>query len=333
MGMLASRLSQNPDFHICYTKIFLMVAGLGKILSADATKLTLACKPPCKTGDMKPMVKGMYFVIRTYYLSYTLQSKYTFGFLFLKAMQDTVKRISGFFHTIPPSIGKTYVEHIRKLARSLFNAAITLCKSLAEAKDADKIDKILKSTGSVWEICKSFETQVVRNNREAVEKNWKDVCSMVSDAQEELQGFIAEQSEEEEDVDDGGWGEIMENGTKMTSVQLEACQKCHTMIKMTSMMLKKVQLRCIKDAKAANETETNAWLDDLNDAGHNVSDQVDVLASSFYEEDTDLKECISSFVASAISLISIVEAHVKEEEHVRWFQVSSGLVLRPLESG
>lgn len=235
-------------------------------------------------------------------------------------MQDTVKRISGFVDTIPPSTGKTYLEHIKKLVRSAFSAAISLCKSLAEAKDDNKIDQVLQSTGSVWDICKSFETQVVRNNREAVEKGWKEVTAMVADAQSELQDFIAEQDDEQQD--DGGWGDIMEYGTKMTPVQLETCQKCHSIIKMTSMMLKKILLRCIKDTEAASESETNSWLDNLNNAARDVSDQVDILASSFYEEDADMKECVNSFVASALSLISIVETQVKEEEHVRWFQVS-----------
>jgi hypothetical protein len=236
-------------------------------------------------------------------------------------MKDTIQRISGFVDTIPPTAGKIYLEHIQKLTRSAFTAAITLCKSLAEAKDANKIDQILKSTGSVWDICKAFETQVASNNREAVEKQWKNDSEMVSDAQEELQDFIAEQSEDGNDEqEDDGWGDIMENGTKMTPVQLEACKKSFNMIKLTSMVLKKVQLRCI--AKASNDTETNIWLDELCRVGTTVSDQVDILASSYYEEDADLKDCISSFVASALSLITIVETRVKEDEHVRWFQVS-----------
>ncbi|KAH8554023.1 hypothetical protein BGW37DRAFT_241139 [Umbelopsis sp. PMI_123] len=269
------------------------MTGLGKILSSDSTKLALACKPPCKTSDMKPVVKGM---------------------------KDTIQRISGFVDTIPPTAGKIYLEHIQKLTRSAFTAAITLCKILAEAKDANKIDQILKSTGSVWDICKAFETQVASNNREAVEKQWKNDSEMVSDAQEELQDFIAEQSEDGNDEqEDDGWGDIMENGTKMTPVQLEACKKSFNMIKLTSMVLKKVQLRCI--AKASNDTETNIWLDELCRVGTTVSDQVDILASSYYEEDADLKDCISSFVASALSLITIVETRVKEDEHVRWFQM------------
>ncbi|CAO3692533.1 unnamed protein product [Umbelopsis ramanniana] len=274
------------------------MAGLGKILSSDATKLALACKPPCKTSDMKPMVTGM---------------------------QETVKRVSGFVDTIPPTMGRTYLEHIQKLARSAFTASISLCKSLAEAEDASKIDQILKSTGSVWDVCKSFETQVASNNREAVVKQWKGVSEMVTDAQEELQEFIAEQNEdgkedEDDEEEDDGWGDIMENGTKMTPVQLEACKKTFNMIKMTSMVLKKVQLRFI--ATAADDAETNIWLDDLSRAGSTVSDQIDIVASSFYEEDANLKDCIASFVASALSLITIVETRVKEDEHVRWFQVS-----------
>ncbi|KAI8576365.1 hypothetical protein K450DRAFT_257418 [Umbelopsis ramanniana AG] len=283
----------DPNFDSIKFKA--IMAGLGKILSSDATKLTLACKPPCKTSDMKPMVKGM---------------------------QETVKRISGFVDTIPPTSGRTYLEHIQKLARSAFTASISLCKSLAEAEDASKIDQILKTTGSVWDVCKSFESQVASNNREAVEKQWKGVSEMVADAQEELQDFIAEQNadDNEEEEEDDGWGDIMENGTKMTPEQLEACKKTFNMIKMTSMVLKKVQLRFI--ATASNDAETNIWLDDLSRAGSTVSDQIDIVASSFYEEDANLKDYIASFVASALSLITIVETRVKEDEHVRWFQVS-----------
>jgi hypothetical protein len=244
-----------------------------------------------------------------------------------KGMQETVKRISGFVDTIPPTMGRTYLEHIQKLARSAFTASISLCKSLAEAEDASKIDQILKSTGSVWDVCKSFETQVASNNREAVVKQWKGVSEMVTDAQEELQEFIAEQNEEgnddkddDDEEEDDGWGDIMENGTKMTPVQLEACKKTFNMIKMTSMVLKKVQLRFI--ATAADDAETNIWLDDLSRAGSTVSDQIDIVASSFYEEDANLKDYIASFVASALALITIVETRVKEDEHVRWFQVS-----------
>jgi Grap2 and cyclin-D-interacting len=242
-------------------------------------------------------------------------------------MQETVKRISGFVDSIPPTLGRTYLEHIQKLARSAFTAAITLCKSLAEAKEVSKIDQILKSTGSVWDVCKSFESEVASNNREAVEKQWKSVSEMVADAQEELQDFIAEQNEDDnkEDEEDDGWGDIMENGTKMTPVQLEACKKTFSMIKMTSMLLKKVQLRSI--ATASNDAETNVWLDDLSRASTTVSDQIDIVASSFYEEDANLKDYIASFVASALSLITIVETRVKEDEQVRWFQVSKAQIL------
>ncbi|KAG2174111.1 hypothetical protein INT43_004131 [Umbelopsis isabellina] len=291
------RSVHNPEFDT--VKFKGTMANLGKILSADTTKLTLACKPPCKTTDMAAMVKGM---------------------------QGTLRRITGFVDSIPLDAGKTYIEHIQKLVKYAFIEIISLCKSVAEAKDADKIDQILQSTGSVWEACKQFETHTAKDNREAVNRIWQTQTELIADAQEELKEFIDEQNEDSGDNDDDededdGWGDIMSNGTKMTPVQLETCKKCQQAIKMTTMVFKKIQLRCIKVKPSSDDMEANAWLDKICKSGQLVSDRVDELASSFYEEDDDLKTYIESFVASALGLIDLVEAQVKEEEHIKWFQM------------
>ncbi|KAI9498818.1 hypothetical protein BDB00DRAFT_799635 [Zychaea mexicana] len=131
------------------------ISKLGKVLSHDATKLTLACKSPRKPAD---------------------------GIKMITEISNTFFRLVGFYNTIPKQAGKTYKEAFRAAVRDTLLGQIALCNSFSDEPKKE----FMVPTAVLWETCKMMETQMPVDNRAAVLKQWKTMQETLADAKSEV---------------------------------------------------------------------------------------------------------------------------------------------------
>ncbi|KAG0352639.1 hypothetical protein BC939DRAFT_498981 [Gamsiella multidivaricata] len=237
------------------------LAGLGKLLSNDVTKATLACKPPAETKTVIGMVD---------------------------ALGETCFRLAGFVDSIPVKIaGQTYKREIQTLANDIFLATAGLMNEFLDNKiervaqiqqrklstqgavhglskgtkdevsssesGSSKNDGYLVKTGIVWEACEIFE-QASRSNRQAVAKKWGDMMLTMEDAIAEVKEMIESNDdrkdrniENDEDEDDSGneSDDSWNGDEKMTEEEKQLSIRANTLLKLTRLLFKKLQQRCL----------------------------------------------------------------------------------------
>ena len=142
-----------------------MVGKLAKVLSHDATKFTIACKPPRKPTD---------------------------GIRMVDEMSNTFFRIVGFYNTIPASAGQQYRDTYRKAIRDLLMGALSLWHTFRDDDDG----KFMVPTAALWETCKMMETSLPANNQAAVIAQWKDMQATMEDAKQEVHDLAEGQDED-----------------------------------------------------------------------------------------------------------------------------------------
>ncbi|KAF9089767.1 hypothetical protein BGX23_006459 [Mortierella sp. AD031] len=256
------------------------LAGLGKLVSNDVTKVSLACKPPADPKTVIGMTDGL---------------------------ADSCFRLAGFVDSIPVKVaGQTYKREVQILANDIFIAVAGLMNEFLDNK-VEKVEKIqqqksaikgavqglsnngssstgssgagagsktaegakdgyLVKTGIVWEACEIFEG-ASRSNRQAVAKKWGDMMSTMEDAIAEVQEMIDSNDDKKDDQDDtannNGGGSDNENEDdgddsgnesddswndeeeKMTEEEKQLSIRSNAFLKLTRLLFKKLQQRCL----------------------------------------------------------------------------------------
>ncbi|KAF9166232.1 hypothetical protein BGX21_004097 [Mortierella sp. AD011] len=250
------------------------LAGLGKLLSNDVTKATLACKPPAETKTVIGMVD---------------------------ALGETCFRLAGFIDSIPVKVaGQTYKREIQTLANDIFLATAGLLNEFLDVKvekltqiqqqslvingplsglsnnaggssgsskeAAGKEDGYLVKAGIVWEACEIFE-KASRSNHQAVAKKWGDMMSTLEDAIAEVQEMInsnddkKDSNDESDDDEDGGSGSDSDDSwnddEKMTEEEKQLSIRANALLKLTKLLFKKLQQRCLDVQPSLTITTTS----------------------------------------------------------------------------
>ncbi|KAF9350445.1 hypothetical protein BGX26_011380 [Mortierella sp. AD094] len=298
------------------------LAGLGKLLSNDVTKATLACKPPAETKTVIGMVD---------------------------ALGETCFRLAGFIDSIPVKVaGQTYKREIQTLANDIFLATAGLLNEFLDVKveklaqiqqqnlvingpvsglsnssnnnnaggssgssteAAGKEDGYLVKTGIVWESCEIFE-KASRSNRQAVAKKWGDMMSTLEDAIAEVQEMIdsnddkKDSNDESDDDEDDGSGSDSDDSwnddEKMTEEEKQLSIRTNALLKLTKLLFKKLQQRCLDiqpsltiSATSTTETPSSSSItlkpsdlsrmwDQLYDRARGIVALADEIATSLY---------------------------------------------------
>ncbi|KAF9365252.1 hypothetical protein BGX34_010729 [Mortierella sp. NVP85] len=118
--------------------------------------------------------------------------------------------------------------------------------------DTEKKDGYLVRTGIVWEACEIFE-KASRSNRQAVAKKWNDMVSTMEDAIAEVQQMIDTNDDKDgevggdEDGDDSGneSDDSWNNDDKMTEEEKQLSIRANSLLKLTRLLFKKLQQRCL----------------------------------------------------------------------------------------
>ncbi|RUP48632.1 Grap2 and cyclin-D-interacting-domain-containing protein, partial [Jimgerdemannia flammicorona] len=300
-----SRELQNPPSiesgEFDTVKFKYTIRDLATVLINDATKLTIACKPPYTASAAGPTIA-------------------TLG--------DTAFRLAGFVESVPASCGRTYVGSIRRTAGDALRSAVALCNSFLEipvAIEADKKGEYLISTGQLWEACKHMQEKTPADNREAVAAKWRLMTGTLEDGVAEVEEFVREQEtgagedggEEEEEED--GWDDVLGESSKvrLTKEELAICVRCVSLFKLTRMLCKKVLARCILTADVS-KPEVIAWLDQLGESGAAVADAVDEFGASMYASENVVGQA-RTFVEIATELVHVAQSFA-EGEHAKWFE-------------
>lgn len=148
------------------------LAKLARVLSHDATKLTLACKPPRKPEDATRMVLEI---------------------------SNTFYRIVGFYRTIPTAeAGHVFKTAYQSVVRQLLHSLISLCSSFMTTP---LNTPFMVPTAALWETCEQLEKSTPKNNEQAVRLGWKQLSSTLADAKQEVHDIDQEEVAITEDAD------------------------------------------------------------------------------------------------------------------------------------
>ncbi|KAL1915661.1 uncharacterized protein VTP21DRAFT_6420 [Calcarisporiella thermophila] len=278
---------------------------LGMILSNDATKLAIACKPPCAADTAIPMIE---------------------------ALGTTLLRIAGLISAIPRWAGRIYILEVKRATEDILGGVVQLCNSFLGEHAVDtgkKKNSYLMSAGQVWHACDVFKA-LSEENSEAVMKRWRGMIETVEDAMHELETAIkekedsqqAEEAEEEADEEEGdGWEDVLGESRALTKEEMETAKRCAALLKITRMLLKKIQTRSIVGKRRQKEIEL---LDQSCELSERLCDRVDEIAGYVDEipSDDKLAELVEEFVSTASGVIKVA-TELAEEEHKPWFETCS----------
>ncbi|KAI7872358.1 hypothetical protein BDF14DRAFT_1992525 [Spinellus fusiger] len=182
---------------------------IGQVLSHDATKLSLACKPPRKVEDAIQMVQELC---------------------------NTLYRLLGFYHTIPTASGNAYRTAYSNLVRDILQGAHTLCTTFKGESPT-----FMVPTAILWESCTALGKSP-KNNEAAIRIQWDILQETLKDAKSEVHSILEEEEEEEEK-------EKEETSTPKTQESIEQQKaltlKCTQLVDLTVLIYKKIQLRCL----------------------------------------------------------------------------------------
>ncbi|GBC33680.2 cyclin-D1-binding protein 1 [Rhizophagus irregularis DAOM 181602=DAOM 197198] len=245
---------------------------LGIILADNATKVTIACKPPCIPISAIPTIE---------------------------AMGETLFRISGYIESIPISTGKTLIQIIKSTTEEiLFDSAALANSFLDEPVDPSIITSkgYLISTGVVWEACDRFNN-LPKSNKQAVITKWEERLELLKDAILEIKKLL-DQEDNQGDEDDG-WDEIFGESINVTlsTKEKEIVELSLKLFDLVKRLFNKTLKRYIvpldlptynssneKEETDGNRslTKINQTLDQYMDLCKLISDAADELGTSLY---------------------------------------------------
>ncbi|KAG0082853.1 hypothetical protein BGZ93_004824 [Podila epicladia] len=328
------------------------LAGLGKLLSNDVTKVSLACKPPAESKTVIGMID---------------------------ALGETCFRLAGFVDSVPVHLtGQTYKAEIQILTNNIFLATAALLNEFLEVP-VEKVlhiqqqksamqasvgglaemptspsastsksgsaaesgsDGYLMKTGIVWEACQIFE-QASRSNRQAVAKKWGDMMSTMEDAIAEVQDMIDSNDKDidgdsDDDEDSGNESDDSWNADeKMTEEEKQLSIRANALLKLTKMLFKKLQQRCLDTQPTiATSSESSTvtlrtsdlakmW-DQLYDRARGIVELADEIATSLYspQEPESIVSMLQELSRKNHDCILVGRLFVRgQAEHERWMDM------------
>ncbi|KAG0336099.1 hypothetical protein BG000_006924 [Podila horticola] len=331
------------------------LAGLGKLISNDVTKVSLACKPPAESKTVIGMID---------------------------ALGETCFRLAGFVDSVPVHLaGQTYKAEVQLLANNIFLATAALLNEfleipvekvlqIQEQKSAIQTsvsglaeistsststsktgsaaesgsDGYLMKTGIVWEACQIFE-QASRSNRQAVAKKWGDMMSTMEDAIAEVQDMIDSNDEDndgdsDDDEDSGNESDDSWNADeKMTEEEKQLSIRANALLKLTKMLFKKLQQRCLDTQPAITTTNSSSssestsavrpsdlakmW-DQLYDRARGIVELADEIATSLYspQDSESIVSMLQELSRKNHDCILVGRLFVRgQAEHERWMDM------------
>ncbi|KAI9359786.1 Grap2 and cyclin-D-interacting-domain-containing protein [Pilaira anomala] len=265
------------------------MVNLGKILSHNATKFTLSCKPPRKAVDAIHMISEV---------------------------SNTLYRIVGFYNTVPTSTaGKIYKEAYKATVRDLLQGVISLCYSFMDKKNEEETRKkvsYMVPTAALWDTCKEIDT-LPKSNQEAVLAAWKSITATLKDAKMEVHE-IASGQDASEGFDDNEEGD---EETDLSEEELEVAKQIAKLVDMAVFVMQKIERRCIREAEFCPVQ----WLDEIYTCARNLVDETDVLVSQIYDEDVmTMKEEVKKYIECSKEVVKMAKQHTPEE-HLEWFSM------------
>ncbi|CEP16467.1 hypothetical protein [Parasitella parasitica] len=263
------------------------MVNLGKILSHNATKFTLSCKPPRKPEDSIRMISEV---------------------------SNTVYRIVGFYNTIPDSSGKMFKTAYQSSTRDLLHGIISLCTSfMPEDSKQEHQVSFMVLTAALWKACKEMEN-LPKSNKDAVLSAWANLRGTLEDAKSEVLE-IASGKDRSEGFDDY---EEEDGETDLSEEELEIAKQCAKLVGMAVLVMQKIERRCLRES----EQPPTEWLDRVYDCAQKLVDQTDILVSKIYEEEAvTMKKEVAKYMCQSKELVQLAKQQAKEEEHAAWFAI------------
>ncbi|KAI8099269.1 uncharacterized protein BX664DRAFT_320889 [Halteromyces radiatus] len=261
------------------------------ILSHDATKLTLACKPPRKPQDAIKMVDEM---------------------------SNTLYRIVGFYYDIPlngqymiNTYRKAYKTFIDRLLRGAISLLVSFMDSdRAAACSSSSSSSFMLSTAALWETCKSA-SHLPANNQQAVAAEWKVLLETLDDVKNETNDMVPRDGEMNDDHDSGiAADEEDEDDMAMDmDVDPQVARQCVSLVGLTYLLFQKIQKRC-------------TFSDSLLAQGKAVAEEVDVMVSKAYDlEPEEMVVVMQEYVNKVDSLIKVASNASNQENDSVWFNM------------
>lgn len=268
--------------------LYFSVVNLGKILSHNATKFTLSCKPPRKPVDAIHMISEV---------------------------SNTLYRIVGFYNTVPTTAGKIYKEAYKATVRDLLQGVISLCYSFMDKENEEETRKkvsYMVPTAALWDACKEIDG-LPKSNKEAVLAAWKSITATLKDAKTEVHE-IASGQDASEGYDDNEEGD---DETDLSEEELEVAKQIAKLVDMAVFVMQKIERRCIREAEFCPVQ----WLDEIYTSARKLVDETDVLVSQIYDEDVmTMKEEVKKYIECSKEVVKIAKQHTPEE-HLEWFSM------------
>ncbi|GBB93612.1 hypothetical protein RclHR1_00220046 [Rhizophagus clarus] len=281
---------------------------LGLILADNATKVTIACKPPCLPISAIPTIE---------------------------AMGETLFRISGYVESIPTSTGKTLIQMIKSTTEEiLFNSAALANSFLDEPVDPSVITSkgYLISTGVVWEACDRFNN-LPKTNKQAVIIKWEERLELLKDVILEIKKLL-NQDDKQGDEDDG-WDEIFGESINVTlsTKEKEVIELSLKLFDLVKKLFNKTLKRYIvpldlssynssseKGETDGNMSKINQTLDQYMDLCKLISDDADELGTSLYppQDSMAVESKVTDTSLHSQELIKVVLPFASQED-VNWF--------------
>ncbi|CAO3568067.1 unnamed protein product [Mortierella alpina] len=330
------------------------LAGLGKLYSNDITKVSLACKPP---ADPKTVIGMMDALAET---SFRLAG-------FVESIPVKVA-------------GQTYKREVQTLANDIFLATAGLLNEFLDEKVEKVVqiqkegasikrtiaglngaagslegegpsskDAYLAKTGIVWEACQIFE-RASRTNREAVAKKWGDMMLTMEDAISEVQEMIDsnddkkdgdDEDDNDSDDDDGNdsddsWNE----DEKMTEEEKQLSVRANALMKLTKMLFKKLQQRCLDAAVTPSDitltpSDLARMWDQLYDSAKGIVALADEIATSLYspQDRPSIVALLQELGRKNHDCILVGRLFVRgQAEHEKWMDMCEAQTKKILDS-
>ncbi|KAI7901551.1 Grap2 and cyclin-D-interacting-domain-containing protein [Cokeromyces recurvatus] len=261
------------------------MVNLGKILSHNATKFTISCKPPRKPKDAIHMISEI---------------------------SNTLYRIMGFYNTVPTKSGSMYKKAYQTIIRELLHGVISLSGSFMTEDNRRDTISFMVPTAALWETCKEME-QLPKNNKEAVLTAWKTLEDTLKDAKAEVHD-IASGQDRSEGFDDN---EGEDDETDLNEEELEIAKQCAKLVDMAVFVMEKISRRCIRETHPSVE-----WLDKVYELANQLVDGTDLLVSQIYDEDAmTMKEEVKKYISQSKKLVQIAKQQVEGSDHFTWFSM------------
>ncbi|RIA83548.1 Grap2 and cyclin-D-interacting-domain-containing protein [Glomus cerebriforme] len=285
---------------------------LGIILADNATKVTIACKPPCIPISAIPTIE---------------------------AMGETLFRISGFVESIPLSTGKTLIQLIKSTTEEImFDSAALANSFLDEPVDPSTIRSkgYLISTGIVWEACDRFNN-LPKSNKQAVIIKWKEMLELLKDAILEIKNLL----DQDDNKEDDGWDEIFGESINKTlsAREKEIVELSLKLFNLVKTLFNKILKRYLEPLDLSTYDENlslkkiNQTLDRYMDLGKLISDAADELGASLYspQDPTTIESKVNYVSLHSQDLIKTI-LPIASQEDVNWFNTCDVQFIKILQS-